>query len=119
MLIRREVIDQIGLFDEGFFAYQEDADYCLRARKGGWKIFYFPEAKITHFGGRGGSRIQPIRSVWEWHKSYYLYYRKHFAKDYVFLFNWFYYGSMIMKLCYSLVKNLIWKNDFGGSRKPG
>jgi GT2 family glycosyltransferase len=119
MLIRREVIDQIGLFDEGFFAYQEDADYCLRARKEGWKIFYYPVTNITNYGGRGGSRIQPIRSVWEWHKSYYLYYRKHFAKDYFFLFNWFYYASMIMKLCYSLVKNRIWKNDFGGARKPG
>ena len=40
-------------------------------------------------------------------------------KDYIFLFNWFYYASMLVKLFYSLVKNLIWKNDFGGARKPG
>jgi GT2 family glycosyltransferase len=119
MLIRKDVIDQIGSFDEDYFAYQEDADYCLRARQAGWKIFYYPEARITHFGGRGGSRVQPYRSIWEWHKSYYLYYRKHFAKDYVFLFNWFYYFSMFVKFCYSMAKNYLSKTAFGGARKPG
>ena len=119
MLIRRDVFDQIGLFDEDYFAYQEDADYCLRVRQAGWKIFYYPEARITHFGGRGGSRVQPCRSIWEWHKSYYLYYRKHFARDYVFLFNWFYYFSMFVKLCYSMARNFLSKTAFGGARKPG
>jgi len=119
MVIRRDVFDQIGFFDEDYFAYQEDADFCLRVREADWKVFYHPEAKITHFGGRGGSRVQPYRSIWEWHRSYYLYFRKHFARDYVFIFNWFYYLVMLLKLCFSLIKNFFSKNIFGGSRKPG
>ena len=60
MLIRRDVIEKIGYLDELFFAYQEDADYCLRTRKAGWQVYYYPEAQITHFGGQGGSRYSPI-----------------------------------------------------------
>ena len=119
MLIRYDLISQIGYFDEGFFAYQEDADYCLRARKAGWKVVYYPEAKVTHFGGQGGSRVQPYRSIWAWHKSYYLYYRKHFARDYLFLFNWLYYFAMLVKFLFSVCKNFLSKTAFGGSRKPG
>ncbi len=94
MLIRRQVIDQIGYLDERFFAYQEDADYCFQAKKAGWKIVYLPAAQIIHFGGQGGSRVQPYRSIYEWHRSYYLYYRKNLARDYFFLFNWLYYFLM-------------------------
>ena len=119
MMIRRDVIDQIGYFDELFFAYQEDADYCLRARKAGWMVFYDPEAVITHYGGQGGSRVEPYRSILAWHKSYFLYYRKHFAQDYPFVFNWFYYMAMVVKLGFSLLKNLFSRTAFGGSRKPG
>lgn len=48
MLIRREVFDQAGLFDEGFFMYQEDYDFCYRVRRAGWGITYVPAAKIWH-----------------------------------------------------------------------
>jgi len=119
MVIRRKVIEEIGYLDELFFAYQEDADYCLRARKAGWEVYYYPKAIITHFGGQGGSRVQPYRSILAWHKSYYLYYRKHFAADYFFLFNWLYYGAMGMKLLFALLKNVLSRSAFGGSRKPG
>ena len=71
MLIRREVIDQIGYLDEQFFAYQEDADFCFRARQAGWQIIYMPEAKLIHYGGMGGSRVEPYRSIIAWHQSYY------------------------------------------------
>ena len=119
MLIRRAVIDQIGYLDERFFAYQEDADYCLRARQAGWKVYYHPKAQITHFGGRGGSQVQPYRAIWAWHQSYFLYYRKHFAKDYFFLFNWLYYAAMGGKLALGLLKNALSRQTFGGDRKPG
>ncbi len=118
MLIRREVIDQIGYLDESYFAYQEDADYCHRARQAGWQIYYVPDAQIIHYGGLGGSRVQPYRSIYEWHKSYFTYYRKNLAKDYFFLFNWLYYLAMFFKLVFSLLANLFRKEKFVGTRKP-
>ena len=118
MLIRRKVIDQIGYQDEDFFAYQEDTDFCRRARLAGWKIFYNPLAQIIHFAGEGGSGVQPFRSIVEWHRSYYLYYRKHFAKDYPFGFNAIYYFGMLIKLGISLFANLFRKKKVVGTRKP-
>ena len=106
MMVRRQVIEQIGYQDENFFAYQEDTDYCRRARLAGWKVFYNPSAQIIHYAGEGGSNVQPFRSIIEWHRSYYLYYRKHFAKDYCFAFNAVYYLGMLIKLGLSLFVNL-------------
>jgi GT2 family glycosyltransferase len=118
MLIRRNVIEQIGGLDENFFAFQEDTDFCRRARLAGWKVFYNPSAQLVHFAGEGGSRVQPFRSIVEWHRSYYLYYRKHFAKDYWFVFNWIYYLGMLLKLGISLFANLFRKKKIVGTRKP-
>ena len=118
MLIRREVVEQIGYQDEDFFAYQEDTDFCRRARLAGWKIYYNPAAQIIHFAGEGGSGVQPYRSIVEWHRSYYLYYRKHFAKDYWFIFNGIYYAGMLIKLALSLLANLFRRKKVVGTRKP-
>lgn len=118
MMIRHKVIDQIGYLDELFFAYQEDTDYCRRARLAGWKVFYDPSAQIIHYGGEGGSNVQPFRSIIEWHRSYYLYYRKHFARDYLFVFNAIYYMGMLIKLELSLFSNLFRKKKVVGTRKP-
>jgi GT2 family glycosyltransferase len=51
LLARREVFDAIGLLDEGYFAYVEDADFCARARKAGFRLLYVPEAILEHPGG--------------------------------------------------------------------
>jgi hypothetical protein len=77
-----------------------------------------PLAQIIHYGSMGGSRVQPYRSIIEWHKSYFLYYRKHLAKNYFFLFNWLYYLAMLLKLLISLTSNFLRKEKFAGSRKP-
>jgi len=48
LLVRREVIEQVGLLDEKYPLYVEDADWCYRIKKAGWKIYYLPDAKIIH-----------------------------------------------------------------------
>ena len=118
MLIRRKVIEQIGYLDERFFAYQEDADYCLRARQAGWQVYYVPDSQIIHYGGMGGSRQQPYRSIFEWHRSYFLYFQKNLAGNYFFIFNWIYYLAMGLKLLVTLSVNLFRRDKFAGSRKP-
>ena len=118
MLIRRQLVNETGYLDERYFAYQEDADYCFQARKAGWKVYYYPEAQITHFGGLGGSRVQPYRSILEWNRSYWLYYRKNLARDYFFLLNWLYYLVMLLKLGITLLVNLLRKEKYAGRQKP-
>lgn len=54
-LIRKEVIDSIGMLDEDYFMYAEDLDYCYRAKTKGWKIYYKSDWQITHFGGASGT----------------------------------------------------------------
>ncbi len=53
-LIRRDVIDQVGLLDEGYFMYFDDIDYCRRAREAGWNVLYRPEARVVHIRGQSG-----------------------------------------------------------------
>lgn len=118
MLIRHEVVDKIGYLDERFFAYQEDADICRRTREAGWNVYYYPPAQIIHFGGQGGSGVEPFRSIIAWHKAYFQYYRKHLAKDYFFLFNWFFYLAMLLKLITALVVNYIRKEKIISTRRP-
>ncbi len=48
MLIRKDVIERVGFFDESFFCYWEETDLCIRAKKEGYKLIYVPNAKIWH-----------------------------------------------------------------------
>lgn len=59
ILLRGEMVEQIGPMDEGYFLYFEDTEYCLRATRAGWGIRYVPEARAVHF--RGGSA--PVKSL--------------------------------------------------------
>ena len=117
MLIRRALVEQIGYLDEDLYAYQEDTDFCWRARAAGWLVYFLPQAQIIHYGGQGGSRVEPYRSIIEWHRSYWIYYRKHLAKDYFFLLNWLYYLLMLVKLVFALSVNFLRKDKFAGPKR--
>lgn len=63
MIIRREVFEQIGLLDEGYFTYFDDIDFCFNARKAGWPTWYVPESRVVHLVGQstGVSEARPKR----------------------------------------------------------
>ena len=50
-LVRKEVIDQIGLFDPRYFLYYEEIDHCFAAKNAGWQVTYFPYTTVVHLGG--------------------------------------------------------------------
>lgn len=79
MLIRREVYEQIGPLDEGFFWGSEDVDYCWRAHQAGWKVLYTPRPAIVHCIGRSTDRVR-TRTIIRTHRSMYRLYRKHLAR---------------------------------------
>jgi N-acetylglucosaminyl-diphospho-decaprenol L-rhamnosyltransferase len=76
MMIRREAFDRVGGMDERFFLYWEDADFCQRLAKAGWRTMWHPGPEVTHFGA-GSSRFAPYASMIAFHHSAYRYYRKH------------------------------------------
>jgi len=51
LLVRREAADTVGLFDEDFFMFSEETDWCYRFRRAGWKVLFFPGAEFVHVGG--------------------------------------------------------------------
>ena len=76
LLVRRAAYEQVGGLDERFFLFWEDADWCRRFRRAGWKVYYLPTAVGTH--RVGVSRAQrPMRSAIDFHRSAYRFYRKH------------------------------------------
>jgi GT2 family glycosyltransferase len=51
LLVRREAADTVGLFDEDFFMFSEETDWCYRFRQAGWKVLFTPNAEFVHVGG--------------------------------------------------------------------
>ena len=58
MLVRREAADTVGLFDEDFFMFSEETDWCYRFRQAGWKVVFVADAEVVHVGGAShGGRL--------------------------------------------------------------
>lgn len=77
MMLKREVIEQLGMFDEAFFLYCEEVDWAWRIKKGGWRILCLPSARVTHIGGGSTSQVRPSSLIHLW-KSRLLLYEKHY-----------------------------------------
>jgi GT2 family glycosyltransferase len=79
MLVRREVYEQLGGFDEQFFIYVEDVDLCYRAWQAGWRVLYYPDAVIVHSIGRSTDLVAN-KMIITFHQSMYKFYKKHYAR---------------------------------------
>jgi hypothetical protein len=71
---------RVGLFDEGFFIYWEDADWCRRARELRMRVEYHPALRVRHVQGTGGSSADRARMVIEFHRSALRYYERHVSR---------------------------------------
>jgi len=76
IMVRKVVVEAVGGLDEQFFMYLDDTDWCMRIRRAGWKIFYLPEATVTHLGGR--SSDYPVRKAM-FYKSMLLLSKKYYS----------------------------------------
>jgi GT2 family glycosyltransferase len=59
MILRKEALDQVGLFDERFFMYTEEVDLCYRLQQAGWQVHWLPQAEVVHLGGQSTSQAAP------------------------------------------------------------
>ena len=78
MMLRREVLLEVGLFDEQFFIYCEEVDWQWRIREHGWRIHCVPQARVTHLGGGSSSQARPM-SLFNLWKSRLQLYDKHYS----------------------------------------
>jgi GT2 family glycosyltransferase len=81
MLLRSEVLNQVGFLDEAFFMYGEDIDYCYRIKENRWKIYYYGEAEIIHYKGASSKKIES-KLIYEFYNSMQIFYNKHYRKKY-------------------------------------
>lgn len=104
MLVRSEVIEQVGGLDEDFFMYGEDIDWCYRIKQAGWEIYYYPHTQITHYKG-ASSRRRPFKIIYEFHRAMILFHKKHYRKKYSIFVNGLVYTGVFVKLGISLLLN--------------
>lgn len=84
MLVRREAIDQVGALSEDYFMYAEDIDWCYRIKEAGWKIVYYPKARIIH-SKRASSKKTKLKTTYYFYKSMLIFYNKFYRQKYGFL----------------------------------
>jgi len=77
LMVRREVLQSVGLLDDKFFIYWEDADLCYRIKGAGWRVFCVPDTKVIHHEGKCSEGVKSAWLIWQFNKSAYRYYRKH------------------------------------------
>ena len=88
MLVRREVFERVGLFDEGFFLYYEETDLCRRAAREGFETWFVPEAAVAHVGSASTDfqNLAKPRPRY-WFESRNRYFLKHHGRAYLALAN--------------------------------
>ncbi len=86
LVIRRETMEQVGLLDEDFFVYSEETDWCYRAKKAGWQVYYVPQAQIIHLGEQAWKQLDGLQELrhrtrrrLRLQKSTLLFFRKHYG----------------------------------------
>lgn len=70
-LMRKDVYEDVGDFDDDYFMYVEEVDYCYRAQEYGWQVYYLPRWEIVHLGGASSGKSFPIISEYEGLKTFY------------------------------------------------
>ncbi len=81
-LVRREVVEQVGLLDDGYYLYFDDPDYCRRARRKGWGIMYCPAARVVHLVGQSNPVTSLTKACRRRPRYYYASRARYFAKCY-------------------------------------
>jgi GT2 family glycosyltransferase len=103
LLTKREVFENIGLLDEVFFMYVEDVDFCYRAKKAGFSVYYFSHAEVIHHIGRSTEKRE-LQMKLEHHRSMYHFFKKHHHPN-VLLRGIVFFGIWI-RLCFGTAASL-------------
>lgn len=97
MLIRREAINQFGLFDEDYFIYSEEVDLCTRLKEAGWRLYWVPGAVVIHYGGISTQQVSEEMFL-RLYEGKILYFRKHHSNLSVFVYKLILIAATITRL---------------------
>ena len=86
MMLRKSVLDEVGLLDEDYFMYGEDIDLSYRILKGGYKNYYFPQTRIIHYKGES-TKKGSLNYVYIFYNAMQIFARKHFSANNAKIFN--------------------------------
>lgn len=85
LIVRRGVIDRVGMMDPSYFMYSEEVDWCLRIRRAGWQIYWVPQSRIVHYGGQSTRQVASTMFV-QLYRGKLQYFRKHYGRVYAALY---------------------------------
>jgi N-acetylglucosaminyl-diphospho-decaprenol L-rhamnosyltransferase len=111
LLVRRKAYVQVGGFDEDFFMYSEEVDWCRRMKTAGWRVAYFPPARIIHHVGRSSEQV-PAATHIRFNASKVRYFRKHHGVLAGEVLRWYLLGNFASQLALEGAKWLV------GSKRP-
>lgn len=104
ILIKKDVLDKIGSFDEKFFIWFEEVDLCFRARQRGYKILYSPEVKIIHYGGESFKQVMTFKKQLMYNQSLLYYFWKNKPKWQYFVLKLFEMPSLLLAALAGMLK---------------
>jgi GT2 family glycosyltransferase len=78
LILRKEVLDQVGLFDEDYFMYTEEVDLCFRVKNAGWHLFWVPQSEVIHYGGQSTQQAATEMFI-SLYQTKLLFFKKHYS----------------------------------------
>jgi GT2 family glycosyltransferase len=106
MMVRREVVEQVGDLDEQYFMYAEDLDWALRAKEAGWKVYYYPQVTVVHYK-RQASEQNPEKAHYEFWRAMYVFYRKHYSQDTALWLHYLVLGGLALRGGRNVLREII------------
>jgi GT2 family glycosyltransferase len=85
LIVRREVIEQVGPLDDSYFMYSEEVDWCERIREAGWNVYWVPGSRVVHLGGQSTRQVGTPMFL-QLYRGKLQYFRKHHGAVYGLLY---------------------------------
>lgn len=115
LMMKKEVINKIGLLDETFFMYGEEMDWCMRAKKAGYNVRYCPVGTIIHYKGESSKQLG-VKATYEFYRAMIIFYNKYNKDENIFIFNWLVYAGIFILGLMAILKNIIIPNSRVGTK---
>lgn len=112
MMMRKSVLDEIGLLDEAFFMYGEDIDLSYRIVQAGYKNYYFPDTRIIHYKGES-TKKSSVNYVFVFYRAMIIFANKHFSQNNAKLFSFLINSAVYFRAGLAIARRLVSKSALG------